>query len=263
MAVEKSQGQAFQRLVDERAGGVDTPEAVLLANAALLIESAEPFQVPTGRKQRVLMRLGKDGVRPRIRWLRPAMVAGILLGGGAIASAALTHWPAWVARSVRQIVVAADDQTARPPAPARRPSLTSLREQPAAEPPVAEPPVAEPAGPARDVWVDRHARRAAVLENPSLVIAATRALRHNHDPRRARALAGRYLAAHPTGALAEEALAIAIEAAIDEHDPDCAALSRRYLELYPRGSFRSNVERGLAGQCVGRDLSADSAPRAR
>lgn len=251
MRKSPGEGQTLARLVDERAGDLDTPAAVLVANAALLIESAEPFEVPVGRKQRVLARLAQADVRPRVRWLRPIIVVGVLLGGGAIASAALTQWPAWVVRSLGQIVISAGEQTPSPAGRRHRPSVASLPEPPAEAVPVTAPAVAEPATverpvPPRDVSVDRRARRAAALENPSLLIAATRALRHNHDPRRARALAARYLATHPSGALAEEALAVAIEAAIDEHDADCAALSRRYLELYPRGSFRSTAQRGLS-----------------
>ena len=79
-----------------------------------------------------------------------------------------------------------------------------------------------------------------------LVVDATRALRVERDPRRARALATRYLEREPGGALADEALAICIEAAIDRHDPDAAALSARYLAQFPHGSFRGLAERTLA-----------------
>jgi hypothetical protein len=70
-----------------------------------------------------------------------------------------------------------------------------------------------------------------------------RALRIDREPARARALATRYLDRYPDGALAEEALAIVVEAAADHHDPDAAALGARYLRLYPAGAFRARASR--------------------
>ena len=64
-----------------------------------------------------------------------------------------------------------------------------------------------------------------------------RALRLDHDPVRARTLLARYLERRPNGALAEEALALTIEAAVAHHDGDAAALGARYLRRYPAGPF--------------------------
>ena len=66
-----------------------------------------------------------------------------------------------------------------------------------------------------------------------------RALRLDHDPVRARGLLANYLERHPNGALAEEALALTIEAAVAHHDGDAAALGARYLRRYPAGPFRA------------------------
>ena len=55
------------------------------------------------------------------------------------------------------------------------------------------------------------------------VVAGMRALRLDHDPVRARGLLAQYLERHPNGALAEEALALTIEAAA-HHDGDAAGL---------------------------------------
>ncbi|HEY4185340.1 MAG TPA: hypothetical protein VGP07_09740 [Polyangia bacterium] len=47
----------------------------------------------------------------------------------------------------------------------------------------------------------------------------------------------RYLEQHPDGTLAEEALALSIEAAVAHRDADAAELGRRYLRRYPAGRF--------------------------
>lgn len=56
-------------------------------------------------------------------------------------------------------------------------------------------------------------------------------------PVRARALLARCLDRHPTGEIAEEALALSIEAAVTHHDADAAALAAHYLRRYPGGPF--------------------------
>jgi hypothetical protein len=75
-----------------------------------------------------------------------------------------------------------------------------------------------------------------------------RALRVERNPVRARVLLSRYLADHPAGNLAEEALALSIEAALAHHDGDVAALANRYLRLYPRGSFQTLARDALVAQ---------------
>jgi hypothetical protein len=73
-----------------------------------------------------------------------------------------------------------------------------------------------------------------------------RALRLDHDPVRARALAATYLERHPHGALAEEALAISIQAALEHRDPDARQLGADYLKSHPTGQLRWLAERALA-----------------
>ena len=87
-----------------------------------------------------------------------------------------------------------------------------------------------------------------VSEDTSTVSAAMRALRVERNPVRARGLLARYLAEHPNGNLAEEALAMSIEAAVAHHDADVAALASRYLRVYPHGSFQSLARQALAAQ---------------
>ena len=64
------------------------------------------------------------------------------------------------------------------------------------------------------------------------------ALRREHDPVRAGTLLTRYLAAHPHGALREEALVLAIEAADARNDAAGAhQLARTYQAEFPAGRF--------------------------
>jgi hypothetical protein len=85
-------------------------------------------------------------------------------------------------------------------------------------------------------------------EDPSAVVDAVEALRKQHDPDRAAKLLAGYLAAHPKGALAEEALALSIEAATARHDPAAPAFARRYLRDYPTGRFRQTAQAVLERQ---------------
>jgi outer membrane protein assembly factor BamD (BamD/ComL family) len=79
------------------------------------------------------------------------------------------------------------------------------------------------------------------------LLGAMRALRVDHDPDRARTILSQYLAGHPKGALAEEALVMLVEAAVAHGDRDASALAARYFQLYPRGEFAVQVRRALAG----------------
>jgi hypothetical protein len=118
------------------------------------------------------------------------------------------------------------------------------RVRPAAPSPEApEPPAARPPPEARPA----HGRaRAAAPDDPSRLMAAVQALRRDRQPARAQRLALAYLRASPRGALAEEALAVGIQAAASTHDPQAARLAGRYLWLYPAGRFRRVAEEALA-----------------
>jgi len=184
-------------------------------------------------------------VRRRSVWLRPITIGALLIGSGAIASAALTDWPARVIRSfdsrasARLPAAPAGGRTGAPAADSMRPAIPAT---------IAPPPPRPPAA-VRRLPAGVHSRRPSFVppsDDPSLLIEATRALRVDRDPKLARELAGRYLERQPTGALADEALAISIEAAIDHHDADAAALGAKYLAQFPRGAFRSLARRTLA-----------------
>jgi hypothetical protein len=228
------------------------------ARAIQLLRSVDQFQVPLGRKERLLFRLGQ-GHASRVRrvgWLRPIVIGAFLMGicGGAIASAGLTRWPGWIVRSYQKLVSASNppalpmEANARP----RRLPVKAVAVAPehieATDPP-SPLPVAVPKNAETSKRATVRARRPPVeipVDDAALLVEATRALRVVRDAGRARALARVYLERQPGGPLAEEALAISIEAALDHHDPDAAALSARYLAQFPHGSFRALAERTLA-----------------
>jgi hypothetical protein len=237
-----------------------------------LLRSAPPYEVPAGRKQRVKLSLGHVPARRAPLVLRAAVAGVVLLGCGAIASAALgrARWPEWMARAYDRLVPTASQSPSRsaPRAHAHRAAPVDETRSALAPSAVAvePPPLAPPAGaPAATAPTPRRAlalapsdpalraRRTgspvsapAATEDTSPVLEAMRALRLERNPVRARALLARYLERHPTGTLAEEALAISIEAAVAHHDADAAALSARYLRLYPLGPFRGIAQQTLA-----------------
>jgi hypothetical protein len=241
-----------------------------------LLRGAQPYRTPAGRKQRVQLRLGHTPRRRAPLLLRLAVAACVLLGGAAIVSAAIGRWPAWVTSAVQRVVGPRAEAPARartrahvarhveaivPPAPA--PAV-----EPAAEPatpnvpwpelpiePEAQPEiprrVSRPAAPPRAPRVVAAAPAGQhASEDASGVSAAMRALRVERDPVRARGLLARYLAEHPNGTLAEEALALSIEAALAHHDADVVVLANRYLRLYPRGSFQTLALQARDGNTV-------------
>ena len=135
-----------ERLLQDAQARPDGDEpAWVRARAAELLHSLDDFQVPIGGKQRLLLRLGQGWHGRRVAWLRPVVVGAILIGigGGAIASAALTEWPAWVARSYRKLMSTSAGSQALPPAPEKRtdgePARTDLGPVAAEPAPIARP----------------------------------------------------------------------------------------------------------------------------
>jgi hypothetical protein len=80
---------------------------------------------------------------------------------------------------------------------------------------------------------------AATPQERTQVLDALIALRRDHDPDRAGVLLERYLLDHPRGALREEALVLAIEAADARADhAQARRFARSYQAGYPQGRFR-------------------------
>jgi hypothetical protein len=226
-----------------------------------LVRSTGPYKSPPGRKQRVLLSLGRSNAPRRAPlFLRPVIVAGVLIGCGAFASAAIGPWRGWIGRAYERLVpssehvamvrerarthrliaghsaVAGQASTIAAPADESAPSPVAV------VPSVLPPSVATlhvrhaaPPSSARQEARDRDREE----QETQIVLAGMRALRLDHDPVRARGLLARYLQRRPNGALAEEALALTIEAAVAHHDADAAALGTRYLRQYPAGPFKA------------------------
>jgi hypothetical protein len=239
----------------------------VLARAAELVASIPSIARSEARKERV--RKAVLGTGSRRTWgpllLRPGVAIAVLLVAGAVAAATIGRIA--VLRTYHQLIGKAASPTIEgraavaPKLPVPAKSEASV--EPAAIPgvvpaPVApSAPVAAPAGSAGDaVRTSKAPTEAPLSSQPDLapggsaqgaraaptqeaiqIMTAVRALRQEHDPARAGALLDDYLRRYPRGALAEEALGLAIEAASARGDARAAALARSYLEHYPRGRF--------------------------
>ena len=74
------------------------------------------------------------------------------------------------------------------------------------------------------------------------VLRAFQLLRRDHDPRGALRELDGYRARFPDGDLAEESLALSIEARVELGDGAARSLAEQYLRRFPRGRFRALAE---------------------
>jgi hypothetical protein len=226
-----------ERLIQKK-GSSTGAEAELVQ----LVEACEPLVISDVRKRRSLSAVySRHHERRRtVRFgVRAAMAAGVLLMAGAATAAVFGLHFKMSATAPASIVST--------PAPAvrhvaRRTELPPIAELEAPAETEARPELRPSAPPAPLV----HRARPPKSEDPSLVVSAIQALRQDRDPGRAGRLLATYLRTYPRGALAEEAVALSIEAADARHSPAAATFADRYLKEYPRGRFRSTAERVLA-----------------
>jgi hypothetical protein len=225
----------MKRLVEETAA----PFSAL----SELVRAAEPLQIGPFSKRLVQSRLARAVSGPagdstpaqagkRRLQLRPA-----LLGAGAVLIAASA-----AAAGYGLLLPSEPDRAAPPVAPVAPPRVQlapKLHAPSAAALP-------EPALPAEKTNEQQRVTKPLAGEDPTQVAEAVRALRKQGDPARAQQLLDRYLKGNPRGALAEDALALSIEAAAARKDPRAAEYARRYLARYPNGRFRTVAERALA-----------------
>jgi TolA-binding protein len=206
--------------------------------ARALLEAMSPHAPALGMKQRVRAALlatplGTRGARPRAA----LVLAFVLLASVAAAATYLVRGSAPAA----VVVVAAPPHVVV--AASAAPRQAERAPGPSAEGTAARAPAAEPKG------APMSGRSAAKpnddVSEANLLFEATRALRREGNPERATQLLAEYRKKFPRGALAEEALALSIEAAVARGDARAAKLARRYLDLYPQGHFVDKARRAL------------------
>lgn len=229
----------MKRLRDEEAAAGTTER-----QAIELLRATAPLEVSPFARARVRAALGRERAT-RAPWLlRPVTILALLLAGVTVAGAALgprllarrapTVAPAAPKAPVAPVVVEAPVEMAAPiveaaPAPERRAR------------PARHAKIVAPVAPA-----SRRPAPPAPTDDPALVATALRALRREHDAARAAALVEEYLRRWPSGALTEEAMALAVEAAAARHDARAATWAARYLARFPNGRFRDVVSRAAA-----------------
>lgn len=197
-------------------------------------------------------RVRADFVRPLVStrvWLGKAAAVGVSLGMAAVAAASVGRgWRPWEPSRVPTVAVA----------PVAGPSHPSSSHSGPATPFVAlpddsddlallMPPSGLEPGPERPAMRPSHRPEPRVLktgdkngEDAAMVLEAIAALRNRGDGVRAGTLLSEYLKSRPNGLLAEDATALAIEAAVARHDERASSeLSRRYLKQFPNGRYRA------------------------
>lgn len=233
----------------------ETVNSALEADAIALLRSVSPYEPPPGQKQRVTARLLSERRVRRPRALRVVFAFAVVLCAAGASAAVGGHW---LQREYRALL-GSDEKTARAASvPAQRmsanaaPSASAVAAASVSAAP-SELPAAAPAPVASSIdATSRDAKRgpSEAARSPSeaatLVFSAMRALRQEGRPDRAAKLLEEYLRNYPRGALAEEALALSVEAAAQRGDARARALADRYLKRYPNGQFRVAAERARA-----------------
>jgi hypothetical protein len=215
---------------------------------ATLFRAARAFETDPFRKRRVLVSLTRSqGRLARRFWVQPAILAALLVSGTATA----TFGQRYAMRATGFLGFGARAEPA---------SKSALRraESPAGAATAAD---ALPVSTNTEAVVDTaaesqspspgHAKagtrtRYDASEDATRVVEAIQALRAERDPSRAQELLNEYLKTQPHGALSEDALALAIEAASVQHDPRATEYARRYLAKSPNGKYRDLAKRALA-----------------
>jgi hypothetical protein len=233
------------------------PMSPIEASAVSLLRSVQPCQPPPEFKHRVRARLLASRPATRARLIRPAAVGvgALLLAAGASAAIAGT----WVVRQYQASGSSPGAKAKLTPSPAASVLGSQGASQRALEPAAAAPEVVvqaeidTPSIPEAQPYTRSNARsptKASEQSKPSeqvkLVFDSMRALRRDGQPERAARLLDEYLRRYPGGALAEEALALSIEAATMLGDPRAKDMANRYLARYPNGQFQKAAERARA-----------------
>ncbi len=230
-----------------------------LTHAVRLLGAVGPLPESQLRMRRIRQSLDRRPLHRSSRLLRPVVALGVLFGGVA------TAWATWgvvhmvAPPSAREPVQAVETVEAKP----RRQPLTrkvaprndvatneaeaavEVGVRPSAEPAeLSETPgqpfkrsALAPKKRVRSTEADAGGEAVAKVSDSILVHDAIQELRNGGDAGRAARLLERYRNDNPDGVLAEEALALSIEAAVARKDPDARRLARHYLAKYPKGRF--------------------------
>jgi hypothetical protein len=221
------------------------------AKVAAFLRETEPFQSPLGMKQRVRARLLGTPVGQRAPWLLRFAVASGVLAFAALAGAGV--WRSqWRLHAHAPSMVVAEKAPEPPAAP-----TANFVATPELAPPTPMESSAESSSAARarelsapksssEPQAASSGRHESAAAESSVLFEATGALRRDGDPARASRILDDYFRKFPHGALSEEALALAIEAASARGDARARTLAKRYLDLYPKGNFRAKAERVIA-----------------
>ncbi|HEX2869959.1 MAG TPA: hypothetical protein VHP33_01860 [Polyangiaceae bacterium] len=225
----------MKRLIDDSVGDRLGARAQELVRAM-----GGPTPESPERSQRVRRSLDAP-VRGAPRWVWRLSLAVGLLGVSAAAAAGGTALSRAFSDEQAVPVVSAP---AERPAPRPRPPTARVERAPSVSaPPTA---VATPSAQAPAAAAPRP-QLAAPASEVSRVHEAAKALRHEGDPERALQLLERS-GARISGPLAEEALALRIEASVAKGDGRQAKLAASYLAQYPNGRYRELAKKALAGR---------------
>ncbi len=244
-----------------------------MARLSEIVRRSRPLARSEARKARVAAALTSPKRLARPMKLRPVAIGVVLFG--AVASAMIAR--AWTRRTHEAPApnVSRPQTTLTQPTPPAAVVAEPAVAEPAPasrEPNLAAVPKPRTAGASRSVTssrlddddlaalargmgtapAERDVSRAPIAEVPpapaspsheaALLATAVQALRGDHDPKRAQSLLEDYLKRYPRGMLAEEALAMAVEAAAAHGDRKTSSLAETYLRRYPGGRFRGVAE---------------------
>jgi hypothetical protein len=255
-----------------------------LARAAALLAKVEPTADSAARQRRIRRTVDRPAKRYALRLLRPFAVFGLAMG--IAASAAAMYGVAHVVRELIETetpdpvnahdpspaLAQGETGSSRAPEPLAPPELPTAASTsiPSARDPVVPAvsvgqvpaPAAAPLASRPDARTSDPLQRTAKpaparLAEPSsserssgsearIVQRGLEALRKHNDPKQAARYLERYRREHPNGTLAEEALALSVEAASASGDPRAKQLAVDYLSRYPQGRFRSAARQALA-----------------
>jgi hypothetical protein len=232
---------------------LDTPTP-LQRKAQQLITSVDPVSGSPERMARIRRRLDEPrGVMVSLRRL-PALAIAALIG--------LFGASAFAAVRVFVEVQETRDAAVQPHTPAKK-RAPKLEAPVVAQPVVAQPAVAQPLvehrAVERELVLPTHRRPKAHAPAPVVVSApeheahdselvhrAVKALRVDGNPALAARLLEQDRIRNPSGPLAEEALSLRIEAALQLQDARARALGKQYVARYPSGRYLRIARQALS-----------------